>query len=152
MGTHPIFESDFDCLTESQIINSAMFEDIMKNMEKELQGQFNKVKQIDNERQMVAKRVGQLEAQVAECKVVMMELDVAEEDSKCFKVLGPVLVDQSLSEAKETVTKRQEVMNTEAERMKKGVHELTERFKKEQQLLNELNVKAKQIKDALATA
>ena len=34
-------------------------------------------------------------------------------------------------------------------RMKKGVGELTERFKTEQQLLNELNVKAKQIKEAL---
>merc|ERR1712088_949376 len=121
-------------------------------MERELQGQYEKVRRCDSERQMIAKRIGQLESNIAECKVVMMELDVAEDDSKCYKVLGPVLVNQSLSEAKETVTKRQDAMNTEAERMKKGVHELPERFKKEQQLLNELNVKAKQIKDALETA
>jgi len=35
--------------------------------------------------------------------------------------------------------------------MKKGVVELTERFKAEQQTLTELNAKAKQIKEALAT-
>ena len=51
-----------------------MFEDIMKNMEKELQGQYEKVKRIDSERQMIGKRIGQLEAQIAECKVVNMEL------------------------------------------------------------------------------
>ena len=37
-------------------------------------------------------------------------------------------------------------------RLKKGIQEISERFKKEQQLLNELNAKAKQIKEALSTA
>lgn len=129
-----------------------MFEEIMKNMEKELQIQYNKVKQIDGQRNMLSRRINQLESQVAECKVVQMELNVADEDAKCFKMLGPVLIDQTLAEAKENVQKKEDVMSQETERMKKGVVELTERFKKEQQTLNELNVKAKQIKEALEAA
>merc|ERR1712130_1049611 len=105
-----------------------MFEEIMKNMEKELQMQYNKVKQIDGQRQMLSRRISQLE-----CKVVQMELNVADEDAKCFKMLGPVLIDQTLAEAKENVQKKEDVMSQETERMKKGVVELTERFKKEQQ-------------------
>ena len=51
-----------------------MFEDIMKNVEKELKGQYAKVKEIEAQRGMLTKRVGQIEAQIAECKVVLMEL------------------------------------------------------------------------------
>ena len=46
----------------------------MKNVEKELQDQYQKVKEIENQRGMLTKRVGQIEAQIAECKVVLMEL------------------------------------------------------------------------------
>merc|ERR1711893_70244 len=150
MGTHPIFESDLDCLTEN--FQLKMFEDIMKNVEKELQGQYHKVKEIENQRGMLTKRVGQIEAQIAECKVVLMELGLADENAKCFKTLGPVLVDQTLAEAKETVSNRQSIMEKETERMKKGVVELSNMFKKENEALQELNMKAKQIKEALETA
>merc|ERR1712203_530090 len=128
-----------DCLTD---LFCKMFEDIMKNVEKEMEAQ----------RGMLTKRVGQIEAQIAECKVVLMELEHANEDAKCFKTLGPVLVDQTLAEAKETVSKRQGIMEKETERMKKGVMELGNMFKKENEALQELNLKAKQIKEALEQA
>ena len=66
-----------------------MFDDIMKNVQKELQEQVHKgknsqpqtslhkkhlVKAIDAERQAMGRRIGQLESQTAECKVVLMEL------------------------------------------------------------------------------
>ena len=42
---------------------------------------------------------------------------LADENSKCFKTLGPVLVDQTLAEAKETVENRQSIMEKETERL-----------------------------------
>ena len=67
-----------------------MFDDIMKNVQKELQEQVHKgkksatwqklklssVKAIDAERQAMGRRIGQLESQLAECKVVLMELSM----------------------------------------------------------------------------
>jgi chaperonin cofactor prefoldin len=43
-------------------------------------------------------------------------LDVADEDAKCYKAMGPILINQTLTEAKETVTKRSELMKKEQER------------------------------------
>ena len=51
-----------------------MLEDIMAKMEAELKGQYQKVQHLGGQRQMIGKNINQLEAQIAECKVVMMEL------------------------------------------------------------------------------
>jgi len=126
-----------------------MFDEIMKNVQKELQEQVHKVKAIDAERQAMGRRIGQLESQIAECKVVLMELNSAPEDSKCYKVLGPVLLDQTLEQSKENIVKRGDVLNAELSKMKKLIADCIEKFKSEKQNLDELNAKAKQIKAAL---
>merc|ERR1712131_55686 len=98
MGTHPIFESDFDCLTQrektAKMVNSQM-EFILQNMQKELEGQVEKVSKCNKDRETIGKAIGNLEAQLSETKVVLNELEILREDSVVYKLLGPVLVKQT---------------------------------------------------------
>ena len=51
-----------------------MFDDIMSNMDKELQQQKGKVNHLNQQRQMIGRRLEMLEQNMAENKVVWMEL------------------------------------------------------------------------------
>ena len=63
-------------LVQLSEFNSAVNNDLLFSLPQKylLQGQYQKVKEIENQRGMLTKRVGQIEAQIAECKVVLMEL------------------------------------------------------------------------------
>merc|ERR1712227_460422 len=133
MGTHPIFESDFDCLTDCiKKFSKMMIEEIRENMKKELDQQKAKVQQAAQQRAMIAQQGEMLEKQQAENKLVLMELDATEEDAVCYKVAGPALIPKSVAESKALIKERQ-TKNDEA--LKK---------------LKELNDKARQIEEALA--
>ena len=54
-----------------------MFDEIMSNMEKELQQQKIKVQQLGQQRQMLGRRLENLEQNMAENKVVWMEISKA---------------------------------------------------------------------------
>ena len=47
---------------------------VLQNMQKELEGQVEKVNKVQKERDEVGKRIGQFEAQLSETKVVLSEL------------------------------------------------------------------------------
>merc|ERR1712176_365564 len=140
MGTHPIFESDFDCLTDCiKKVFKMMIEEIRENMKKELDQQKAKVQQAAQQRAMIAQQGEMLEKQQAENKLVLMELDATEEDAVCYKVAGPALI-------KERQTKNDEALK----KLKASMEEVQKRFLAEQKTLKELNEKARQIEEALA--
>jgi prefoldin beta subunit len=55
----------------------------------------------------------QLDSQLNENTTVKEELDLLEDDAVVYKLVGPVLVKQELSEAKQTVEKRLEYIKKE---------------------------------------
>merc|ERR1711951_312433 len=58
----------------------------------------------------------QLEAQLKENEVVKEELGLVKDDSKVYKLIGPVLVKQDLDEARSNVDKRLEYIQGEVKR------------------------------------
>merc|ERR1711945_75657 len=144
MGTHPIFESDFDCLTDC--IKKKVFE----NMKKELDQQKAKVQQAAQQRAMIAQQGEMLEKQQAENKLVLMELDATEEDAVCYKVAGPALIPKSVAESKALIKERQTKNDEALKKLKASMEEVQKRFLAEQKTLKELNDKARQIEEALA--
>merc|ERR1711917_190900 len=154
MGTHPIFESDFDCLTEKKkqkkMVNSQM-EFILQNMQKELEGQVEKVSKCNKERETIGKSIGSLEAQLSETKVVLTELELLKEDAIVYKLLGPVLVKQDKGEAVSNVKQRSDYMESELKRNEKALGEVDSKLKKEQATYQDLYMKSQQVQKALQT-
>merc|ERR1711868_122193 len=151
MGTHPIFESDFDCLTEkktAKMVNSQM-EFILQNMQKELEGQVEKVSKCNKERETIGKSIGSLEAQLSETKVVLTELELLKEDAIVYKLLGPVLVKQDKGEAVSNVKQRSDYMESELKRNEKALGEVDSKLKKEQATYQDLYMKSQQVQKAL---
>merc|ERR1711917_13964 len=147
MGTHPIFESDFDCLTEFppiKMVNSQM-EFILQNMQKELEGQVEKVSKCNKERETIGKSIGSLEAQLSETKVVLTELELLKEDAIVYKLLGPVLVKQDKGEAVSNVKQRSDYMESELKRNEKALGEVDSKLKKEQATYQDLYMKSQQV-------
>lgn len=58
-----------------------------------------------------------LETQYQENKIVLEEFDYMNEDSKIYKMVGPVLMPQDYNEAKMNVTKRMEFIQGEIKRV-----------------------------------
>ncbi|EGV62550.1 hypothetical protein CANTEDRAFT_114996 [Yamadazyma tenuis ATCC 10573] len=65
----------------------------------------------------------QLETQFQENKIVLQEFDHLNEDSKIYKLTGPVLMPQDFSEAKMNVNKRIEFIKGEIERAESKIKE-----------------------------
>ncbi|EPY36785.1 hypothetical protein STCU_00408 [Strigomonas culicis] len=89
-----------------------------------------KAKLIDSRRQ--------LDGQKNENELVIAELNKMEPDAKVFKLIGPALIPQDQSDAKNVVSNRLEYINGEIKRTDTQINEIT---KKEQ----ELESKAKQL-------
>eukprot|EP00934_Nitzschia_sp_Nitz4_P001542 Nitzschia sp. Nitz4//scaffold21_size171442//137522//137944//NITZ4_002185-RA/size171442-processed-gene-0.58-mRNA-1//-1//CDS//3329542483//1542//frame0 len=81
---------------------------------RELQEQMQKVR---NDLQIV---MGQL----AENEMVQQELNLLDGGSNVFKMVGPVLIKNSLEDAKDTVSKRIEFISSEKNRLEGKVKEL----------------------------
>merc|ERR1711990_380721 len=152
MGTHPIFESDFDCLTEIKrfriMVNSQM-EFVLQNMQKGLEAQVEKVNKCNKDKENVGKRIGQFEAQLSETKVVLTELEILGEDAVVYKLLGPVLVKQDRDEALTTVKTRSNYMESELKKCESSMIEINKKLSREQSDLQDLHLKSQQIQKAL---
>ncbi|KAI7875354.1 Prefoldin beta-like protein [Lichtheimia hyalospora FSU 10163] len=66
-----------------------------KPSEAEITQQYNKYK---NELQQLAQKVGELESEVEEHKLVIDSISPLEPDRKCFRMVGGVLVERTVKE------------------------------------------------------
>lgn len=120
-----------------------MFDDIMKNVQKELQEQVHKGKNsqpltslqrnIQSRPSMRSDKPWAVELDSLRAKLPSAKscswnsvsnsltllfsyhssIDSAPEDAKCYKILGPVLLDQTLAQSKENIVKRGDLLNNE---------------------------------------
>ncbi|CAN0352329.1 prefoldin subunit 6 [Lampetra fluviatilis] len=79
-----------------------------------------------------------LEAQLTENTIVKEELDLLDDSNAVFKLMGPVLVKQDLTEAKSTVGKRLEYITGEIKRCESQMKELERRSDQEREALAKL--------------
>ncbi|CAO3589170.1 unnamed protein product [Absidia cylindrospora] len=66
-----------------------------KPSEAELQQQYNQYK---NELQAMAQKIGELESEVEEHKLVIDSISPLEPERKCFRMVGGVLVERTVKE------------------------------------------------------
>merc|ERR1712226_767391 len=147
MGTHPIFESDFDCLTDC--FRHERYCICIAEYAKGARRPSRKSKQSTEERDEVGKRIGQFEAQLSETKVVLSELELIGDDSTVYKLLGPVLVKQEKEIAMQTIQNRKNFMESEIKKSENQIEKMSKSLAKEQDALRELHMKSQQFKQAL---
>lgn len=86
----------------------------------------------------------QLETQYQENKIVLEEFEFLNEDSKIYKLTGPVLMPQDYGEAKLNVSKRIEFIQGEIKRVE-------EKIEKEQKLMEDTRNKLLQLRSQMAS-
>lgn len=102
---------------------------------------------------MIGRRLESLEQNMAENKVVWMEILQTEKEEaspQCYKTSVGLMIPQTLDQVKELIDKRGNALQREIEYLRKGFGECSKQFGAENKALQELNQKAHQIKTALA--
>ncbi|VDO04409.1 unnamed protein product [Rodentolepis nana] len=87
-------------------------EAIYKSLAKEVE----KMQEVESNIQKRLQAYQQLVGQLSENENVNEDLEVLTEDNKVYKLIGPVLVEQSLSDARDTIKKRLKFIQDEMKR------------------------------------
>lgn len=80
-----------------------------------------------------------------ENQLVLQELDLLDEDSNIFKLIGPILVKQDPLEAKSNVKKRLDLIKGELDRLDSQLKRLDEKQGKRQNTLRQVEEQVQQI-------
>lgn len=86
-------------------------------MAAEIDEEVAKFRQIQEDLQKVRNDLQIVMGQLAENEMVQQELQLLNDSSNIFKMVGPVLIKNSLEDAKETVSKRIEFITSEKSRL-----------------------------------
>lgn len=98
--------------------------------------------QDQNELNKAMVELQQLEIQFQESRIVKEEFDRLNDDSKIYKLIGPVLVPQDKSEADTNVSKRLEFITSQKTQVETKIQTLRERMIKLQTEVREKQIKA----------
>uniref|UniRef100_A0A1I8ECA3 Probable prefoldin subunit 6 n=2 Tax=Wuchereria bancrofti TaxID=6293 RepID=A0A1I8ECA3_WUCBA len=80
-----------------------------------------KYKRFEKDREKNIRNRQKLEGQLTENKLVKTELDLLEEGATVYKLIGPVLFKQDLTEAKQNVEKRIDYIIAEINRLEQTI-------------------------------
>ncbi|KAK8738432.1 hypothetical protein OTU49_003874 [Cherax quadricarinatus] len=85
-------------------------------LQKKLEEEVESYKKIQKDLSKTTNLRSQLDGQLNENKVVQEELDLIDDESVVFKLIGPALIRQDLEEARQNVNKRVEYITQEIKR------------------------------------
>ncbi|VDM21745.1 unnamed protein product [Hydatigera taeniaeformis] len=88
----------------------------MEAVYKSLTKEVEKLQEVEGNIQKRLQTYQQLAGQLSENENVEKDLEVLTEENRVFKLIGPVLVEQSLEEARDTVKKRLKYIQDEMKR------------------------------------
>ncbi|XP_069120184.1 prefoldin subunit 6-like [Argopecten irradians] len=121
----------------------------MADIQKKLQTDIEKYQQLQKDYQKVVSQRQQLDGQLNENTLVKEEFARLEEGANVYKMIGPVLVKQSIPEAKQNVQKRIDYITGELKRHEASIKDFEkkqetcrESLAKYQQQLQQAQVKA----------
>mmetsp|Transcript_23457 Transcript_23457/g.61441 ORF Transcript_23457/g.61441 Transcript_23457/m.61441 type:complete len:134 (+) Transcript_23457:28-429(+) len=109
-------------------------------LQKEMGSRVEELQRISKELAKCRDASQKFDTQLQENSVVQKELGLLEADGRVFKLMGPVLVPQSLEESKMNVDKRIEYIETELKRYK----EVEEGLLKKKDTAEEAAIKAQE--------
>ena len=107
----------------------------MLKIQEQLQKEIEAFQKLQKDLQKLVQGRQQLEAQHTENKIVKDELDLVEEGGNVYKLTGPVLIKQDLSEARMNVQKRIDYIQGEVKRHEKSIKELQEKQEKKRETI-----------------
>ena len=110
----------------------------MAKIQEQLQKELEIFQKLQKDIQKLVQGRQQLDAQYNENKIVKDELDLVEEGGNVFKLTGPVLIKQDLTEAKMNVQKRIDYIQGELKRHEASIKELTGKQDKQRETLTKL--------------
>ena len=96
----------------------------MEMLQKQLQENLGLFKNNQKEMSRCISNRQQLEAQLSENTIVLEELNLLEPEADVFKLIGPVLVKQDLTESKLNVQKRIDYISGELKRFEEQIKKL----------------------------
>ena len=110
----------------------------MLKIQEQLQKEIEAFQKLQKDLQKLVQGRQQLEAQHTENKIVKDELELVEEGGNVYKLTGPVLIKQDLSEARMNVQKRIDYIQGEVKRHEKSIKELQEKQEKKRETITKL--------------
>ncbi|KAI6656344.1 Prefoldin subunit 6-like [Oopsacas minuta] len=114
-------------------------------LDKELQKAVQTVQGLHKEVQKGIAAHSQLEAQLNENKIVLDELALLTDESRVFKLVGPILVRQDLFEARDIVTKRLDYISGEMKRHEKAIKEAEDKQEVSRKQIGEIQAQYQSI-------
>lgn len=109
---------------ESFVFMSTSGQNIMEILQGQLQENVEKLQTLQKTQQKTLAGRQTLDSQLNENKLVKEEMDRLEEGANVFKLVGPALIRQDLSEARSNVDKRIEYINGELKRQDDSLADL----------------------------
>merc|ERR1712029_1181097 len=103
---------------------TSMGEQIMQNMQSSMQEKVEKLQGLQKTQQKTLMARQTLDSQLSENKLVKEELDNLEEGAKVFKLIGPALIRQENTDAKQNVNKRIDYISGELKRQDEALADL----------------------------
>jgi len=91
--------------------------EVFNNMQKQMDGDVAEIKRIENEYRKVVANKQIMTDKKTENEMVLTEFGLLEENSKIYKLVGPILAEQNVDESKSNVTKRVEFIEREIARL-----------------------------------
>ena len=110
----------------------------MAKIQEQLQKEVEVFQKLQGDLQRLVTGRQQLDIQYNENKVVKDELDLVQPDSNVYKLTGPVLVKQDLSEAKLNVGKRLDYIQGELKRHESSINEMQTKQEQKKESLGKL--------------
>uniref|UniRef100_A0A8R1DQP4 Probable prefoldin subunit 6 n=1 Tax=Caenorhabditis japonica TaxID=281687 RepID=A0A8R1DQP4_CAEJA len=87
----------------------------------------SKLKTLEKDREKYFTNRQEMEMRLTESRNVKAELDLMDSDSKVYKLIGAVLVRQDLDEARSTVEKRLEFIESEIKRVESSIADIAKK-------------------------
>ena len=123
-------------------------QNIMDIMQNQLQEGVEKLQSFQKQQQKTLSARQMLDSQLNENKLVKEEMDKVKSDTKVFKLIGPALVRQEVSEAKQNVDKRIEYITGELKRQDDMLADLEKQQDAEREKLQNLQTQMQKLAQA----
>lgn len=119
-------------------------------LQKKLTSELEKFQALQKDQQKYVKARQVLDGQLSENTMVKEELDRLEAPANVYKMIGPVLVKQDLTEAKEGVQKRIDYISGEVKRHEGLIKDLEKKQEAQKEVLQKLQTQFQQQQQKLA--
>jgi len=111
-----------------------------------------KFQELQKKYQKVAQNRSQLDAQLTENKIVIEELDLLEDGANVYKLIGPALVKQDLTEARDNVRRRIKYLEDQIKSHDSEINQIEKQMDQQKEAINKLQTQLQAAKAPPAAA